>query len=41
MTSGDRPQKFRTDDAHYLDLKSAFDWLEVTFTQSETLPRFE
>ena len=25
MTSGDRPQKFRVDDARYLDLKSAFD----------------
>ena len=37
MTSGDRPQKFRADDARYLDLKSAFDCLEICFTQSDAL----
>ena len=40
MTSGDRPQKFRADDARYLDLESAFDCLEICFTQSDALPRF-
>ena len=35
MKTEKRAQKFHTDDAHYPDLDSAFDWLKIYFIQSE------
>ena len=39
MTFEKRAQKFRTNDAHKVDLGRASDWLEFCFIQAEAVTR--